>query len=89
MSNTLVDYFTQLLGIPILQEKIATLSIATRKAHLAVTLVTIKAARLPLDRSWDCAIDPLPGTEPLRARVYPLYLEKMKAMEKHVEEAFW
>lgn len=29
----------------------------------------------------------VPGT--VQSRVYPLYLEKTKAMEKHVEEALW
>ncbi|KAK3545186.1 hypothetical protein QTP70_001764 [Hemibagrus guttatus] len=45
-----------------------------------------RAARLPLHRAWDCAIDLLPNTSPPRGRVYPLSLPEVRAME-YIKEA--
>ncbi|KAA0722980.1 Retrovirus-related Pol polyprotein from transposon 297 [Triplophysa tibetana] len=44
------------------------------------------ATLLPPHRSWDCAIDLLPGATPPKGRVYPLSIPERKAMEDYIEE---
>lgn len=46
-----------------------------------------KTIQLPLHRPWDCAIDPMPNSMPLRSKAYPLSVPKTQAMEDYIKEA--
>lgn len=45
------------------------------------------ATKLQPHRSWDCAIDLLPGAKLPKDRVYPLSILERKAMEEYIKEA--
>lgn len=46
-----------------------------------------KANGLPPHRSYDCAIDLIPGTTPPKGRIYPLLQAEQDAKEEYVKEA--
>ncbi len=45
------------------------------------------ATKLPPHRSWDCAIDLLPGIQPPKGRINSLSIPERKAMENYIKEA--
>lgn len=45
-----------------------------------------KATQLPPHRPGDCVIDLLPGTTPLRGRIFPLSQPETDAMKSYIEE---
>ncbi|KAI2648567.1 Transposon Tf2-8 polyprotein [Labeo rohita] len=45
------------------------------------------ATKLPPHRSWDCAIDLLPGAQLPKGKVYPLSIPERQAMEAYITEA--
>ncbi|XP_030634258.1 receptor-type tyrosine-protein phosphatase gamma [Chanos chanos] len=45
------------------------------------------AATLPPHRSWDCAIDLLPGSSPPRGKIYPLSIPESEALDQYIDEA--
>ncbi len=53
---------------------------------LATAFSKTKASQLPPHRSCDCAIDLLPGSQPLKGRVFPLSQPESKAMKTYIEE---
>ncbi len=53
---------------------------------LAEAFSKVKASHLPPHRSSDCAIDPLPGSQPPKGRVFPLSQPEAKAMKSYIEE---
>lgn len=45
-----------------------------------------QAAKLPMHRTYDCAIDLLPGTSPPKGCVYPLSTKEQRAMDEYIKE---
>lgn len=55
--------------------------------HLKEVFSKTKATSLPPHRSYDCAIDLLPGTSPPKGRLYSLSAPERLAMENYINES--
>ncbi|KAK3556977.1 hypothetical protein QTP70_022326 [Hemibagrus guttatus] len=56
-------------------------------SHFRDVFCPKKASKLPPHRSWDCAIDLIPGEPVPKGRIYSLTLLEEKAMEEYIKEA--
>uniref|UniRef100_A0A8C5MZM0 Gypsy retrotransposon integrase-like protein 1 n=1 Tax=Leptobrachium leishanense TaxID=445787 RepID=A0A8C5MZM0_9ANUR len=64
-----------------------TTSIPVPYSDLAPVFDKREADRLPPHRSYDCAIDLLPGTMPPKGAVYPLSVKEHKVLEEYIKDS--
>lgn len=62
------------------------INIPPEYSDLSLAFSKTEATKLPPHRSYDCAIDLLPGTTPPRGRIFPLSKPETEAMEKYINE---
>ncbi|XDV19520.1 hypothetical protein PO909_024978 [Leuciscus waleckii] len=68
-------------------DTLKTVNIPAYYYNLSEVFSKTKAAQLPPNRPWDCAIDLLPNAMPPKSKVYPLSRTESQAMEEYIEEA--